>query len=174
MEKVEKKAREARFFLTKMSEQERLAFGDKEPFDFFLSAFLSATRTIDNRLRHEQCEKYLDWRKVWDEKLTRPEKSIIKFMIDDRNIEVHEGGSRRNPTTGDINVGNFYSDQSGSLFISGPPSMSGATIQRPAYSFTIAELERKVTTVCAEYLALLERMVEEFKIDVTKACPLKS
>jgi hypothetical protein len=34
--------READFFVGKMGEQERRAFGDKEPFDFYLSAFLSA------------------------------------------------------------------------------------------------------------------------------------
>jgi hypothetical protein len=39
---VDKKLREARFFLDQMREQERRAFGDKEPFDFYLSAFLNA------------------------------------------------------------------------------------------------------------------------------------
>jgi hypothetical protein len=44
-ETLEKKPREARFFLSKMREQEALV-GDKEPFDFYLSAFLNAAKTI--------------------------------------------------------------------------------------------------------------------------------
>jgi hypothetical protein len=50
---VEKKLREARSFLDKMIDQESTAFGDKEQFDFNLSAFLNAARTVDYRLRHE-------------------------------------------------------------------------------------------------------------------------
>ena len=46
LDRIEKKLREADFFLNKMREQERSAFGDREPFDFYLSAFLSAGMTI--------------------------------------------------------------------------------------------------------------------------------
>ena len=53
VEGVEKKLREARFFLDRMSEHERMPFDNKEPFDFYLSAFLGAGRTVDYRLRHE-------------------------------------------------------------------------------------------------------------------------
>jgi hypothetical protein len=165
IEKVEKKLREAQFFLSKMSEQEHLAFGDREPFDFYLSAFLNATRTVDYRLRHELPSIYPAWRDAWDAGLAPTEKSLIKFMIDDRIVEVHQSVSRRDMKAKDINVGNFYSDKSGTLFVSGPPDMPGAIIQRPAYSFTIAGIERKATEVCDEYLALLVRMVEKFKTD---------
>ena len=44
-EQIERKIREARFFFDKMIVQEPKAFGNKEPFDFYLSAFLNATRT---------------------------------------------------------------------------------------------------------------------------------
>jgi hypothetical protein len=36
-----------------MREQEERFVGDKEPFDYYLSAFLSAGRSVDYRLRHE-------------------------------------------------------------------------------------------------------------------------
>jgi len=46
----------------------------------------------------------------------------------------------------------------------GPPGVSPlATIQTPAYYFTIAGTERKATEACSKYLALLERMVADFK-----------
>jgi hypothetical protein len=53
IDSIEKKLREAQFFLERMREQEQRAFGDRDPLDFFLSAFLSAVRTVDYRLRHE-------------------------------------------------------------------------------------------------------------------------
>jgi len=50
---VHKKIAEAHFFLGKMTEQEPRIIGDKEPFDYYLSAFLNAARTVDYRLRYE-------------------------------------------------------------------------------------------------------------------------
>jgi hypothetical protein len=69
-ESVEKKLREAQYFLEQMIEKERLAFGDKEQFDFNLSAFLSAMKTVDYRLRREQPGTYPTWRTAWDAKLS--------------------------------------------------------------------------------------------------------
>ena len=168
IEGVEKKLREARFFLSKMSEHERMAFGDKEPFDFYLSAFLSAARTVDYRLRHEQAAIYPTWRTAWDGKLSEAQKSLIKFMVDDRNEEVHESGSSRVVKTEDRGLGpGTHSFGFGPIEISGriagvPPS---AVIQTPTYNFTIDSRERKATDACGDYLALLERMVAKFKAD---------
>jgi hypothetical protein len=105
IEGVEKKLREADFFLKKMIEYERKAFDDKEPFDFYLSAFLNAGRTVDYRLRHEQETIYPSWRIRWDSTLTEAQQRLIKFMIDDRNDEVHAGGSSRTVTTENRELG---------------------------------------------------------------------
>jgi hypothetical protein len=71
IENVDKKLREAKFFLAKMVEQEGRACSDKEEFDFYLSAFHSAARAVDYRLRHEQGAIYRAWRKTWYLKLCR-------------------------------------------------------------------------------------------------------
>ena len=39
---VHKKLAEAHFFLGKMTQQERRVVGDRQPFDYYLSAFLNA------------------------------------------------------------------------------------------------------------------------------------
>jgi hypothetical protein len=152
-----------------MNEQERQAFGDKEPFDFHLSAFLSAAKTVDYRLRHEQGAIYRPWRTAWDGRLTATENELIKFMVDDRNVEVHESGSGRGVKTESIKVGRSYSDASGTVevFSAGIPGtgMGGATIYKPSYYFTIAGAEHKATAACADHLTLLERMVTDFKAD---------
>jgi hypothetical protein len=147
-ENVEKKLREARFFLNKMIEQEKLAFGDKEPFDFYLSAFLSAARTVDYRLRHEQETTYPAWRKAWDASLGSAGQGLIKFMIDDRNVEVHESGSARNVKAKDIVVGDTYADKSGTLYFSPAAALHlsegskipHAVIRKPTYAFTMRGL----------------------------------
>jgi hypothetical protein len=70
--RVHKKLAEAQFFLSKLIEQERRIFrgGDpRERFDYCLSAFLSAGRTVDYRLRHEQAAIYPACRTEWDASL---------------------------------------------------------------------------------------------------------
>src|SRR5712671_6534625 len=49
LSRVRKKLEEAGFFLGKMSEQEQRLTGHRVPFDYYLSAFLSAGRTVDDR-----------------------------------------------------------------------------------------------------------------------------
>jgi hypothetical protein len=175
IENVEKKLRETEFFLAKMREQEERAFGDREPFDFYLSAFLSAARSVDYRLRHEQEAIYGPWRERWND-AHRKEDALIKFFVDDRGIEVHESGSGRSVKQERIPVRGHYSDASGTVQAVStplalavaydvPPSERDAMIWKPAYFFTIEGTERKATDACAEYLALLRRMVEQFKAD---------
>jgi hypothetical protein len=167
VEGVEKKLREARFFLYKMIEHERMAFDDKEPFDFYLSAFLGAGRTVDYRLRHEQEAIYPIWRHGWDAKLTQAQHALIKFMIDDRNVEVHASGSSRVVKTEARELGTGRQSLArGTIEVFGPPGISPlATIQTPAYYFRIEGIEEKVTKACEEYLALLHQMVGKFKAD---------
>jgi hypothetical protein len=167
IENVEKKIREARFFLGKMDEHERLAFNDKEPFDFYLSAFLSAARTVDYRLRHEQAAIYPAWRTAWDAKLGPAEQCIIKFMVNDRNVEVHESGSSRTVKMENRELAaGTHKLASGTMEVFGPPWIKPlAWIPTPTYDFTVAGTERKATEACPEYLGLIERMVAEFKAD---------
>ncbi len=164
--RVHKKIAEAHFFLGKMTEQERRVAGDREPFDYYLSAFLSSCRTIDYRLCHEQKATYKPWRKAWNARLAPEENSLIKFMVDDRNDEVHESGSCRSVGQEDIELGIGEHRLPGGLFtISGPPGMPPVVIHKPTYNFAIDGAERNATEACAAYLGLLRRMVAEFEAD---------
>lgn len=162
-ETIDKKLREARHNLDEMRKQERRAFGDK-PFDFLLSAFLTSTTSA--------CEAAIEkWTAIWKDGLSSEEESLYNFMRKNRNAEVHGGGSRRDVKTDEIKVGvgGSYSDESGTLTVMGsniPGSgMGGASIFKPHYYFTLEGVERDVTEVCAEYLALLQRMAARFKAD---------
>src|ERR1700738_5171779 len=114
-----------------MAEEERRIFRHGgllepfEPFDFYLTAFLSAGRTVDYRLRHEQAAIYPLWRKGWDGNLTPQENSLIKFMVADPIAEVPASGSSRSVGQEDIKVaaGSSYSDGSGALEVFGSPGV---------------------------------------------------
>jgi hypothetical protein len=161
---VHKKIEEAHFFLGKLTEQEPRIIGDKEPFDYYLSAFLNAARTVDYRLRDQQRATYVSWRKAWDAQLLPEQCRLMKFIADDRAKEVHDSGSSRNVGQEGVKfgIGTHHVD-GGIVTISGPPGMEPAVAYRPTYSFTINGTDRKVTEACAAHLALLRRMVAEFE-----------
>ncbi len=94
---AEKKLREARFFLDRMREQEARASEEQEPFDFYLSAFLNAARTVQYRLVHEAARagvSYKRWRERW-EGGHQASAAVIRFFVRDRDLELHERGSAR-------------------------------------------------------------------------------
>jgi len=70
--RVQKKMGEAQFFLGKMSERERRAFGDHVQFDYYLSAFLNAAMSVRGGFRYLQNRKLneaiKDWRAQWEKK----------------------------------------------------------------------------------------------------------
>ena len=112
---------------------------------------------------------YPTWRKTWDASLTPQEDSLIKFMVNDRNVEVHESGSSRSVAHESVEFragthrveGGFIDVVDGF----GPPGMPSAVLSKPTYSFTTDGAERKATEACADYLMLLRRMVSQFEAD---------
>src|SRR6266446_2380996 len=158
---VDKKLREARYFLRNMKAREALAFGDHEEFDFCLSAFLSAGRSLDYRLRH-MSKRYAPFRVAWDKTLNADELELIKFMIDDRNVEVHETRSTRQQAEVRVPVRGRYSDPSGTLTVlSGVPGTPPAEFIKPTYYFSIAGKQLTVLAACDTYIRLLERLVAD-------------
>lgn len=171
IQNVEKKLREAGFFLEKMSEHERMAVADKEPFDFYLSAFLNAGMTVRTSFYVKQDRTrnaaITSWRKQWETSLNPEEKTIYDFMREDRVAEVHGSGSSRSVKTADRELASgTHKLASGTFYVMGSPQLApSAVIKTPAYYFSIAGTQRKATDVCAEYLKLLERIVERFKAE---------
>jgi hypothetical protein len=162
-----KKIGEADFFLRKMREQESRIIGDKEPFDYYLSAFLNAAMSVRNgfqiRQNRSRNAAVRAWREQWESTLTPDDKTLYDFMRQDRVDEVHHTGSSRD--VGQENIPfpiGSHRIVGGMVTISGPPDMEPAVAYRPTYSFTIGGTERKVTDTCTAYLALLRRMVDDF------------
>jgi hypothetical protein len=151
-----------------MRVQETRAWGDREPFDFFLSAFLSAARSVDYRLRHEQGNDYGPWRLNWNAAHAADD-GRMKFISDDRNIEVHQSGSARQMEEKEFKERGYYKDETGAIEVTAPilPLGLGAdaldiTVVKPEYTFVIDGTSYKVTDICLECLQALNRMVADY------------
>ncbi|TLY40930.1 MAG: hypothetical protein E6K58_10925 [Nitrospirae bacterium] len=162
MDTVKKKLRETRFYLRQLLEQRQLAFSDPEEFDFCLSAFLCAARSIDYRLRHLYKAKYKTFYTKWERTLQPPERGLLKLMVDDRNLEVHEAGSSRLKQEERIPVSQRYQDKSGTMTVTGPRGAPPAQIVKPVYAFHIDGQLVPVDECCGKYLELLEQLVADF------------
>jgi hypothetical protein len=161
--RVNKKLAEAHYFLRLLRDQEPRIGGDKNAFDFLLSAFLSAARSVDYRLRDEHKATYEPWRKTWDTRLTLAENGLIKFMTVNREEEFHDSGSGRSGGQEGIEFDIGAHRRPGRSTIIGGRHISEYA---PNYSFTIDGVDCKVTEACGAYLALLERMVAQFQADL--------
>jgi len=162
-ESVEKKIREAEHFLRELRKLNGLAFGDRERFDFNLSAFLSAARAIDYRLRHEQKNDYLTWRKQWDAN-NPTHQGLLLFVASDRAKEVHESGSGRSMEMTEKPILGGYSDPSGSLEVSGSFLTGGtkSSVFVPRYTYEIDGTEYPVIEACDLYLKVLTSIAADF------------
>ncbi len=168
LQRLNTKIEEARFFLRHMMEEERRISGDKKPFDYYLSAYLSATMSVRGSfyvLQNPERDRVVKcWREAWESNLTQDEWKLYDYMREDRVAEVHKTGSRRSVAQKGVEfpVGTYDTGDS-IITVSGSPSVPPLVINKQVYNFTIDGAERKVTDAGAAYLALLERMVAQFE-----------
>ena len=100
---IEKKLREARFFLYQMREYERLTSEDTEPFDFYLSAFLTAAMSVRGAFHYardrERSDAVKAWKQRWESSLSPDKARLYHFMVRDRPATAYnftiDGAQRR-------------------------------------------------------------------------------
>lgn len=160
--KVEKKYREAQFFLGKLWERARIAGGDPDELDFWLSAFLSAGRSVDYWLRHEFPASYPHFFRTWEAALPTDCKDLPAFIHDDRADEVHEGGSQRIESHVSIPFSRTYKDAGGTVTIVAPIGAGPPYIFRPRREYVINGMKEDVRLVCKRYLDLLRKLIDDF------------
>jgi hypothetical protein len=166
IDKAEKKVREAEFFLGKMRQEERDAFGgNQEPFEFYLSAFLSAAATVPECFRHGQDPRASRFKQDWVGQLKPEQKLLYNRLGKERDAEVHRAASSRKAKTEKKEFGpGTYSFGGATHHVFAPPDVQAALIlQKKVYTFTIAGTEYIAIDACAEYYELLARMVADYK-----------
>jgi hypothetical protein len=164
---TQRKLREAKFFLGHVSKAGRSPQLDREDFYFYLSAFLSAGRSVTFALQSEEKASYDAWYSKWCQALGKDERELLRFMNDQRVAEVHVQGAK---TQGDIEMvpltqfESEYRPNSISWMVCGcdapgiPPPEMGIMV----YYFEIKGKKENALNTCKRYLALLERLVREF------------
>jgi hypothetical protein len=170
--RVHEKLAEALVFLAKMIEEEPRLVGDKQSFERYLSAFLSASMSVrggfqyrQDRLRNSAIKA---WRAQWESTLAPEEKSLYEVMHKARVDEVHDSGPSCNVGREGVEFGIGDARLPGGksmISISGPPGMPLTVLPRRTYTFTINGTDRRATDACREYLALLQRMVAQCEAD---------
>ena len=83
IEATKKKLREAIFFFDALSEESGQAVrNDPEIFSYYLSAFLSAARSVTFALQWEEKEKYDKWFPEWRDGLAEEDKQLFGLFVE--------------------------------------------------------------------------------------------
>ncbi len=165
---TQKKLREAHFFIQKLlAESEAVVPNEREAFQFYLSAFLSAARSITFALRCEEEEKYDNWVPSWFAIQSESDQKLCKFMVTQRNVEQKQGGAKVSITWEFIPMIEVKTGHRGHLdyygfHYFGPPGVPPPRVGVPVYSFKLGNNEGEVTATCKQYLDCLERLVRDF------------
>jgi hypothetical protein len=171
IEKTKMKLEEARFFYRRLIEcREKPLSSESNGFQFYLSAFMQAARTVPWRLKKEEKEKYLAWLPTW--KVTPEETALLKFTNDRRIDEVHRGGIETIVEWQDIDIydllksspvhSRIFDSAHDESMPAGARPLRGGSVTFPAHYFDREGVKEDVIETCNKYLDYLERFVQEF------------
>jgi hypothetical protein len=94
IEATQDKLAEARSFLRHLKDEAgKVVRQDPAAFGHYLSAFISAARSVPWVLQHEEKAKYDAWLPTWDATLTNEERELLKFTNERRVDETKRKGA---------------------------------------------------------------------------------
>jgi len=139
IEATKTKLAEAEFFYRKLSSvQQRVFSNEPEAFGFYLSAFLSAARSVSLVLQAEQKQKYDEWFTGWKQSLPGDDQALLTNFNEQRVATIHRTGAEVTHRTPQPQ---FY---------------------RPVRSFNFDGIEGEVVQTCGRYLTVLSNLVKSF------------
>ena len=159
---IPKKLREAKFFWGHMRmESARFTQPDREHFEFYLSAFLSAARSVTDFFERNQRVWWSQWKK--DTRRSDDDRRLLNHMTKQRDNEVHEKGAEVAHQMEDVPLSKIETP-SGLLAAYAPASEPWGEVQVgvKVYYFTLGGKPVNVIETCQRYVGLLERAVAEF------------
>lgn len=163
---TQKKLREARFFLGCLHRRDRVAPPEPEEFEFFLSAFLSAARSVTFVLENEEEAKYKEWRGSWPTLLTADEQKFADAMVEQRNIAQKQGGAPVAVNWEFVPIIQAKRDERGQPMYGlqwfGPATAAMPQVGQPVHSINLGDGDVEAVKTCERYLSILERLVANF------------
>ena len=160
-----KKVREAGFFLALMKNAAKLMDFEREDFEFYLNAFLSAGRSVTFCLCSDLGGKkiYKPRFDVWCGKLTDEQRAEMNFLRDQRNIALKTG---RTDVVAEIEMVPITQIERGlgtdpRYSISWVGETEVPEIGRKVHYFMSGATREQVIAKCTRYFELLEKLVRE-------------
>jgi len=154
MASVRKKLREAFFFYSHLSDGKTAVEPEREDVGFFLSAFLSAGKSIIGFF-HERENRA--WFHSWRIGLVENDRKLLNYMVRQRDLEVHEAGADVIPEFGVVPVNGR--DTGPGYEKPGSATLPGV---RKGYYFWINGKRLDVNTISKRYLELLLKLVSDY------------
>ena len=163
IEATQKKLREATFFLSHLEREGTQALlSPTEAVEFYLSAFLSAARSVTFVLEAEEPEKYPEWSRTWRASLTESDRQLLAKFTSARNRAL----KRETPTVAEDWLASAAQDAYAALsaeslfFFDGefPAVANRVLIGR----LTPDSTQDEVVPSCRQYADLLSRLVAAF------------
>jgi hypothetical protein len=166
VEATERKLREAQFFLVRLTAESKTAIrNEPEAFDFYLSAFLSAARSVTFALQHEGRTSTTHGSRV-GLRVAQQRIRISYSFSPQRNYVQKRGGAEVAFVWEYVPVPLIPTDNRAhptyGLTWSGPPGTPLPTVGVPVHLFESPSGERDVKPTCQRYVALLAELVRNF------------
>ncbi len=164
--KTQKKLREARFFFNCLLNKNRLTNLEAEEFDFYLSAFLSAGRSVTFLLQAEEKGLYDSWFPKWKTSQTLEDQKLLYFINEQRVEAVHRLGAEAKTDIEYIQLSKIRNSQrrhpAYGFHWWEPPGTPEPKIGQQVYYFERNGTKKEVISVCKHYIELIERLVKDF------------
>jgi hypothetical protein len=165
IEATKAKLAEADFFYRKLEAQrQRVVRNEPEAFGYYLSAFLSAARSVQWVLKTEQRDKYDEWVTDWDKSRSGDDLDLWRHFNKQRVETVKRKGTDVTQRSEVISHSELFSTRGGSqVHVSGGvPGTPLPEFYRLVSSFKFGDDEMEVVQACGKYLALMHKLVESF------------
>ena len=167
IESTRMKLREAQFFFKQLAYTKQQVFaGDPEEFGYFLSAFLSAARSVTFALQFEEKEKYETWFPRWLSSLTDAERELLRHFNEQRVSTVHRAGAEVSQSSEPTPMTEIRTGGPGQpaylFFWPGVPGTPQPRFDRRVHSFHLGGTDSEVVETCRQYVTLLDRLVQNF------------
>jgi len=167
LEVLRKKLREVRYFLGEMNAIAQRVVGDPEEFEFLLSALLSASRSITDRL--ERTRPYGSWFQTWGNNRTAREQELLEFMCVQRNAEVHRDGADVQQTVQYVPITEIRTGHQGHCAYGfhwwAPPGTPPPAVGLIVRQFELGGTRLEAFVTCRDFVQVLGELVSAFETD---------
>ena len=164
VEVMQKKLREAHYFLRQMEAIAGRPVGDPEDFEFLLSALLSASRSVTDPL---DGRRYRQWYEAWRSARTPREQELLEFMRVQRNAEVHREGADMEVRVEFVPLTRLRQDRHGHPAYGfhwwSPPGTPPPEVGINIHEFELGGTQVEASQTCRDFVTVLAALVAAFR-----------